>query len=365
MRVAVVGGGLFGSTAALFLDRAGHDVHLFEAQKALMQGATADTYARLHRGYHYPRSKETGRESRDAEASFRAEYGPSVIDGGKQFYVVPNKGSRVSADEYQAFLTEEGLRFVRDGNLFRVVEPRLDLTHLQRTTRVKVGLSGVKVHFGTMPDHTLRQRFDQIVVATYAGLNRTLGTLGLAPQRYRFQVVERPVVFLSPNFAQTSIVIIDGPDFGCLDPLDNSSMHVLGHVSETIHAEVTGYEPLLPTHLAPFVGRGLLPNFDIEGVSRFAAVRDSLAQHLPGVVTAEHLGSSFVIRAVLADQEATDARPSLVEEVDSQVIKIFSGKLGTCTTCAQHVVSIINRRAGNDRAEISQTDSYRYSPALS
>ena len=54
MRIAVIGGGLFGSTAAIYAARAGHDVHLFEAKPSLMLGATAGTYARLHRGYHYP-----------------------------------------------------------------------------------------------------------------------------------------------------------------------------------------------------------------------------------------------------------------------------------------------------------------------
>ena len=73
MKIAVVGGGLFGCTAAIYAARAGHEVHLLEAKRDLMRGATAGTFARGHRGYHYPRSPETGRESRRAEKSFRAE----------------------------------------------------------------------------------------------------------------------------------------------------------------------------------------------------------------------------------------------------------------------------------------------------
>ena len=52
MRIAVIGGGLFGSTAAIHLARAGHEVSLYDAKADLMCGATAATYARLHRGYH-------------------------------------------------------------------------------------------------------------------------------------------------------------------------------------------------------------------------------------------------------------------------------------------------------------------------
>src|SRR3990167_4015800 len=110
-RIAVVCGGLFGSTAAIHAARAGHEVHLFEARPDLMLGATAGTYSRLHRGAHYPRDPATGRESRRAEKSFRAEYGACVIDGGRQLYVVPEQGSHVTVDEFRDFLDNEGLSF--------------------------------------------------------------------------------------------------------------------------------------------------------------------------------------------------------------------------------------------------------------
>jgi glycine/D-amino acid oxidase-like deaminating enzyme len=41
MRVAVVGGGLFGCTAAIYAARDGHDVHVFEQSDRLLQAASA------------------------------------------------------------------------------------------------------------------------------------------------------------------------------------------------------------------------------------------------------------------------------------------------------------------------------------
>ncbi len=347
MRIAVVGGGLFGCTAALTLARAGHDVHLYEAKASLMNGATAHTFARLHRGYHYPRSPETGRESREAEASFRAEYGDSVIDTGRQLYVVPDHDyNHINPDTYHAFLVQEGLRFYRTGNVFRVIEPRLDLAHLQRQVRAKLDVSNVKVHLATTPDGAeLRLDFDRIVLATYASLNLSLLDFGLPPEPYRFQVVERPLVFLPSDFHGTSIVVIDGP-YGCLDPLDDSTIHMLGHVTHSIHTETTSFWPHVPLSLAHFIGGGMIPAHELDGITRFSSIVESLGQWVANLDKAEHIGSTFVVRAVPAYVEDTDQRPTLVERLNEQVVRLFSGKLGTAVQAAHQVTAMIE--AGSD-----------------
>lgn len=349
MRIGVVGGGLFGCTAAVYAARSGHDVHLFEAKPSLMSGATAGTYSRLHRGAHYPRSVETGRESRRAEKSFRAEYGAAIIDGGRQLYVVPPKGSHVSADEFAAFLDDEGLSFLREGNLFRVTEPRINLAGLQTLVRQKVTEAGVKVHFNARASYEHRDDFDWIVVAAYAGLNDVMFSLGGEVSEYRYQVVERPVVLLPEAFKDTSIVVLDGP-YGCVDPLDDTPLHVIGHVTETIHASNTGYGPDVPKHLVPLLDRGIIRN---PPHTRFREAVTDLARYIPGVGKAVHVGSSFVVRAVMAHQEPTDARPTLVHRADEQVIRVFSGKLGTACRAAQEVVALVGAKQPTHREQVA------------
>jgi glycine/D-amino acid oxidase-like deaminating enzyme len=338
MRVAVVGGGLFGCTAAIYAARAGHDVHLFEVKPELMRGATAGTYSRLHRGYHYPRSPATGRESRRAEKLFRGEYGPAVIDSGDQIYVVPSRRSHVTVDQFRDFLDNEGLPFSEDGGVFQVTEPRINLAVLQQMVRQKVQAAHVHVHLNAC----VRQydSFDRVVVATYATLNQVLGELGLPAQEYKFQVVERPVVQLPEAFRNTSIVVVDGP-FGCIDPLDETPLHVLGHVTKTIHWENTGTKAFVPEHLEPLIDAGLINRPPVTNVWE---VVHHLARYVPGVGDAGYEGSSYVVRAVLAHQEATDRRPTLVTRHNERVISVFSGKLGTAVRAAQEVLEAIEAR---------------------
>lgn len=333
MRIAVIGGGLFGATAAIYAARAGHDVHLFEAKGQVMLGASAGTFGRLHRGAHYPRSPATGRESRRAEASFRAEYGEAVIDGGVQKYVVPEDGSLVSVEEYRQFLDNEGLPFSEDGGVFVVAEPRINLGLLQKLVRFKVAEAGVTVQLGSRrTSRGFMRKFDRIIVATYARLNQVLADLGCEQQEHKFQVVEKPIMRLPENFRDTSIVVIDGP-FGCLDPLDASPYHVLGHVRKSIHAENVGYRAVVPEHLASFLDMGSVSTRH----TRAQEMAEDLARYVPGVEAAQHLGSAFTVRAVLAHQESTDQRPSIVKWHDDQVCSIFSGKLGTAVVTARQI----------------------------
>lgn len=346
MKIAVIGGGLFGSTAAIHLARAGHEVSLYDAKADLMCGATAATYSRLHRGYHYPRSPETGRESREAENAFRAEYGDCVIDGGKQAYIVAG-GGHVTPEQYRAFLEGEDLEFFQERNRFDVVEPRVNLATLVSCVRRKVVEAGVTARLShrlnRLGAQHLRDRFDRIVVATYARSNDVLAKLGCAPTEYKFQIVEKPIVRLFDKFQGKSIVVVDGP-FGCIDPLDDSHFHVLGHVTKTIHAENVGYGAHVPDEYANLVDRML---DRIPPCTRFREVADDLDRHIPGVGKARHCLSQFTVRAVLAGVEKTDARPTLVERMDGQVIKVFSGKLGTAVTAAREVVEMAEKPRPN------------------
>lgn len=67
--------------------------------------------------------------------------------------------------------------------------------------------------------------------------------------------------------------------------------------------------------MSSLIDGGLIKNLP---VTRFRAVVDDLSRYIPGIGDAVHVGSSFVVRAVLAHQEATDARPTRVENLDAQ-----------------------------------------------
>src|SRR3989344_3220224 len=111
MKIAVIGAGIFGSTVAINLAQHGFEVNLYEKNQDILSAASGINQYRLHRGYHYPRSKETALSSKYSAKSFVEEYGEAVIEQNEHYYVIAKTGSKVSAEEFLAFCRECDLEY--------------------------------------------------------------------------------------------------------------------------------------------------------------------------------------------------------------------------------------------------------------
>lgn len=346
MRIAVIGGGIFGCTAAIHAARAGHEVHLFEAKDDILRGATGHNQARLHEGYHYPRSPETARACQDGNRLFRREYGPAVIKDGLHIYVIA-RDSKTLPWEFINFCRALDLDTDSNDLLVRqridarqltvcVKEARIDIDILRALVAHKLLVSGVKVRLGEHANRHLLQPngFDFVILATYADWINGISL-------YQYEVCEEVILRMPEGFGDTSIVIIDG-EFCCLDPIGRTGLHMLAHVKHSIHASNIGYRSEIPVPLRPHINAGI--RYGVKESKHPVIVRES-ARYIPTLNEAEYVGSMFTVKAVLPDQDATDARPTLVERVDDQVIRIFSGKIGTCVQAAMDAVDMIDGRA--------------------
>ena len=86
-KVLIVGGGIFGTTAAISLANNGYNVELHEELDDIMKCATGINQYRLHKGYHYPRSKQTAIECKKGLKTFKRKYNSSVLNGDiEHFY---------------------------------------------------------------------------------------------------------------------------------------------------------------------------------------------------------------------------------------------------------------------------------------
>ena len=348
-RIAVIGGGIFGSTAAIYAARAGYEVHLFEEQADLLQAASGINQYRLHRGYHYPRSPETARAAIEGEKTFREEYGEAVMDGGRHLYAIAREGSKVNAAHCRTFFGAHALPYeevavskeIADPEsleaIFKVSESWIDPHRLRALAKQKLAAAGVEVHAGTRVALSDTASFEWVVLATYANLNALIPEEFGTRQEYKFQVCEKPVIKLPSSFADTGIVVIDGP-FTCVDPYGRTGLHVLGHVVHAVHVTNVGYLPEIPDALRPFLNRGVIERPLVTAWEKF--VEDG-SRFIPALAEAEHVGSLYTIRTVLPNLEKTDARPTVVSSFGNRYIRIFSGKIGNCVDAAREALGII------------------------
>lgn len=338
MRVAVVGGGIFGCAIAIELAQSGVMVDLFEVRSDILGGATARCQARLHRGYHYPRSDETAAAAREGFDEFLARW-PEVVEHapGKHFYAIAH-GSKTSPGDYLSFCERMWLGYTVTTHpmvynarlLIQVGEAMINADILRRLLWRDLGRAGVTVHLDVRLDGWPGQGFDRVVWATY-------GQPWPIPLRY--EICELAIVELG-RYANESIVVLDG-EYVSLDPW-RRGLYALYDVKHSVHHANVGSAPEIPDEYAELIARPGLLRSDL---TKHELMLESAGRFLRGLdpggrgVSIYH-GSMYSVRAVLPDVDATDTRPTLID-VRGDQISVLSGKICTALAAAKSVRSAI------------------------
>lgn len=344
-KALVVGAGVFGLSSALALNNYGFQVDVKEKSDNILNGASSINQYRLHKGYHYPRSKETAQECLDGLKTFKRKYQDCVVNGDiTHMYSIASEDSLVNSDEYKKFLKDMDLSYEE-----REPMPNCDLTivadeELYNPELMKINLekkiwsSNVKVYSNTeVTDlEQCKKDYDVIVIATYSNINQLLDK----KKEYQFELCEKPVVKLPKIFENTSIVVMDGP-FMCLDPYGNE-YHVLGNVKHAIHSWNKGTEPFWDDEYTKYLNKGLIknPKPELTKIDKF--IESGVKYFGDEFADLEHIGSMYTFRAVLTNRDHDDARPTLVNHEGDNVWSLFSGKIDTCVDAANELIRRIN-----------------------
>jgi len=349
MKICVIGGGIFGVTTAftLGMDKQ-FDVHLFEKNSDILESASGSNQYRVHRGYHYPRSKETVQGIQKSEQSFQEVFSDCIVWDFEHFYCIAKENSLTSSEQFITFCNDHQLEYeksmvscVNPNSIdlcVRVKESVYDPKKLKEISWSKLKENNVVTHLNTKVNEEIFENFDWIINCTYSNLNQISPQSPDEQKEYQFEVCEKPVVKLPESFKNKSIVIMDGP-FMCIDPLANTDYHLLCNVVNEIHQTNVGLLPEIDEKYLPLLDCGIIKKPQITNYEKFI---QSTISFFPEIESAEHIGSMFTVRAVPPRVEKTDARPTLVTKLNEKTISLFSGKITTCVEAANEVKKIIN-----------------------
>src|SRR5688572_26594310 len=110
----VIGGGFYGCHIALALRSLGHErIRLVEREPGLMRRASYVNQARVHNGYHYPRSLQTAISSRRNFERFVDEHRFAVVPDVEMIYAIA-RNSRVTPTQFERFCREIGAPCLAD-----------------------------------------------------------------------------------------------------------------------------------------------------------------------------------------------------------------------------------------------------------
>lgn len=259
----IVGGGIFGCYAAVYLAGRGAKVAILEKESRLFQKASLVNQARLHSGYHYPRSIATAAMSDEHKARFTKEHLPFVNQTFEKFYAIDRFGSFTDALQFERFCAYLNIRcdrieahslfnYHRLEALYQTEEHSFDPVLLGNYYRDTVEnnpaisvfkdiqlLSGAASgdEWSVLVDHpvTGKMELDTSVVinATYAATNTVNRIFGLRNLELTHEISE--IAFIhSAEFGQRGLTVMDGP-FGSIMPFGLSGLLSLSSVAYTHH----------------------------------------------------------------------------------------------------------------------------------
>ncbi len=342
----VIGGGFYGSCIARHLvrERGLREVVLLERESGLMRRASYNNQARVHNGYHYPRSFTTAYRSRVNLPRFLADWPQAIRRDFVKVYALARRGSQTNQRQFTAFCKKIGapalplrpqLRDLFDPRTveaaFEVEEWAFDSTVLAAWARTALHEVGVQVRTATQA-LSLHRDGDRIRVLTSTGVPGTVTTLR-APYVFnctysrintfggdfagvalglKHEVTEMALVQVPPELAGLGVTVMDGPFFSLM-PFPPRGLHTLSHVRYTPHrhwTELPGHPGAAPRPVAgPVAG----PTAEPGATSRADRMIRDARRYLPAVAGSRYVDSLVEVKTVLLRNERDDGRPILFE----------------------------------------------------
>lgn len=361
----IIGAGLYGLYSALYCARKGQSVTVLEIDDAPFSRATYVNQARLHMGYHYPRSLSTAMKSAGYFRRFAEDYAFCVFSEFQQVYATSRRFSWTDAPEFYKFCKDAGIpceplpveRYFNEGSCdgaFLAKEYTYDAAVLRDYFVSELDkYSGVKLLCGRRIQrivkkadcyevHALHQgeeeRYESSFVlnATYASVNQVLNYIeGIetVPFDIKYELCEIILCKVNDRLRDIGLTVMDGPFFSIM-PFGKTGYHSLTSVTFTPHT--TSYEA---TPQFACVPEGSCSSCQLGNCCSCEKRPDSAWEYMAALTRKyvrkeygfDYERSLFSVKPILKASEVDDSRPTVIRYTSENptFISVLSGKINT------------------------------------
>lgn len=361
MRVdrTVIGAGFFGLYAAHLLTSAGKRVAIVDVESDSMRRASLINQARVHLGYHYPRSVHTAMGAGGYFRRFVADFPEAINDRFEKIYAISAQSSFTNAASFRKFCDRIDIPAIAvDPALYflpgmveaawKTSEFSFDAPTLRSTLTDRIDRTGLVDWFlGTYVSEQSRPsdaycltlasgitiETEGVVNATYAGMNGILDIFGQKPVDLKYELCEVILTDAAPALANVGVTVLDGPFFSIM-PFGDTGMHSLTAVPYTPRSEARGVLPEFPCQSRnPACHPERLENCTSCAArpgSAWPLMRQLALKFLRPEFAFSYRTSLFTVKAVPQESEVDDSRPTLLlDSEDHSLVSVFSGKINT------------------------------------
>lgn len=324
----VIGGGFYGCIISLFANQYFDKVLLLESSNTLLSRASLINQARVHNGYHYPRSLMSAFASFKNFPRFSEDFKSAIESNFSKFYAIAKIGSKVSQNQFFQTYKRMGapiekapphIKAIFNSNLidevFKVREFAFNALILREIIENKLKNSSVELRFNTTAKKVesshkniilqlengelIESRF--IFNASYAGLNTLLYNSNLPLLNLKQEITEMALILPPKELENLSFTIMDGAFFSIM-PYPAQNLFTLSHVRYTPHAAWLDSNNFKNAY-------EILQKYPKN--SKFKFMIKDCTRFLPIIQNAEYKKSIFEIKTILVKNEIDDGRPIL------------------------------------------------------
>lgn len=356
----IIGAGLYGLYAALFCGKKGQSVLVIEKDEAAFGRATYINQARVHQGYHYPRSLSTAIKSAGYFEKFNRDYAFCVNKEFEKIYATSSKLSWTNGIQFKKFCYAAGIpceelnpkTYFKDGmcdGAFQTREYTYDAMILKKyllneisdysNIEIKYGMNIKRIehdddfYFIYTDECKFASKF--VLNATYASTNQILEMARFEHFKIKYEKCE--IILCQPNDALKNygITVMDGPFFSIM-PFGKTGVHSLTSVTFTPHE--TCYD-LLPEFACQknnmeYCSKEELGNCnycDSKPKSAFPYMNNLAKNYLHEKFDYTYIQSLYSMKPILMSSEVDDSRPTVVRVYSKNptFVGVLSGKINT------------------------------------
>ena len=333
--ILIVGGGFFGMYLAEHFAKRGHRIQLVETEPTFMSRASYNNQARVHQGYHYPRSILTALRSRLSFPRFVEEFSDCIDSEFAKYYLIGNPLGKVSAQQFLKFCERIGAPCEPAPNsiqrltnpalieaAFSVVEYAFDAIKLRDLMTARINAVGVAQRVKTSLER-VRPRGDGVLAdtidlatgeheevyadhvfnCTYSRLNYVLAHSAIELIPLKHEMTEMCLVDVPDELKRAGITVMCGPFFSVM-PFPSAGLHSFSHVRYTPHYEWNDQpgQSYQDSH-AKF-------QTDMRR-SAWRYMQKDATRYLPILAQCRYERSLWEVKTVLPRSEVDDSRPIL------------------------------------------------------
>ncbi len=358
----IIGAGLYGLYSAWICGKHGLKTLVIEKESEPFMRATYINQARVHMGYHYPRSLSTAKKSANYFERFCEDFDFCILDSFDQVYATSANFSWTSASQFEKFCKDANIvceplnsnKYFKTGmcdGTFLTQEYTYDAMMLKNffldelrklpSVEIQCGIEIIDIveeknSYYISLSNNQKVSSDFVLNVTYASVNQLLKKLNYDTFGIKYELCEIILCNVNDKLKNVGLTVMDGPFFSIM-PFGKTGLHSLTSVSFTPH--MTSYSDVPVFNCQKNIDAsycspeclGNCNNCANKPESAWGYMSSLARKYVNEQYKFEYYKSLYSMKPILKSSEVDDSRPTVIKvsNTEPKFISVLSGKINT------------------------------------